>query len=233
MKAYLDLNLVTLIENKNTNELLQYVANGKLHYQSCVDMLIQKEINKEAEINNSWKLFVESIQDALKLASIAAEYNAKFKFTSFVDELRKQFLEKTKSPKLAKSIQLVNDGVYSKLENVIVFETVEKEICATMSNMQHNVTSSIQKKLIGLVKERMISSATERARPRCEEMCPFCKVTCIHYAKHSGKHDTLHQPGGITGSCWSKDHTLFEKSCTRCHGWHWVWGQGKGHTKCA
>ncbi len=70
MKAYLDLNLITHIEDKNTNELLKCVANGKLHYQSCVDMLIQKEINKEAEVNNSWKLFVESIQGALILASL-------------------------------------------------------------------------------------------------------------------------------------------------------------------
>ncbi len=163
MKAYLDLNLVTFIENKNTNELLKYIANGKLHYQSCVNMLIQKEINKEAKVNNSWKLFVESIQGALKLASIAAEYNTKLKFTNFVDELKKQLLAKTKSPKLAKSIQLVDDGVYSKYENVIMFETVEKEICATISKMQHNVTSSSQKKLIDLVKERMISFATECA----------------------------------------------------------------------
>jgi hypothetical protein len=215
MKAHLDLNLVTLIENKNTNELLEYVANGKLHYQNCVDMLIQKEINDEVEINNSWKLFVESIQEAFKLASIVAEYNSNFKFTSFVDELKKQLLEKTRSPKLAKSIQLVNDGVYSKYENVIVFETIEKEICATISNMQHNVTPSIQKKLIGLVKERMISSATECARPRCEEMCPCCKFTCIHFAKHSTKHDTLHQPAGLIGTYRYKTQTLRFESCTQ------------------
>jgi hypothetical protein len=215
MKAHLDLNLVTLIENKNTNELLEYVANGKLHYQNCVDMLIQDEINKEAEISTSWKLFVESIQGALKLASIAAQYNSKLKFTSFVDKLRKQLLEETKSPKLAKSIQLVNEGVYSKYEDVIVFETVEKEICATISNMPHVVTPLIQKKLISLVKERMISSATESARPRCEEMCPCCKCTCIHYAKHSMKHDTLHQPVGLKGSYWNSDQTLVAESCTQ------------------
>jgi hypothetical protein len=215
MKAYLDLNLITLIENKDTNQLLKCVANGKLHYQSCVDMLIQKEINKEAEINNSWELFVESIQGALKLASISTECNSKFKFTSFVDELKKQLLEKTKSPKLAKSIQLVNDGVYSKYENLIVFETVEKEICATISNMQHKITPSIQKKLISLVKERMISSVTECARPRCEEMCPCCKFTCIHSAKHSMKHDTLHQPKGLISTCLNKDQTLSAESCTQ------------------
>jgi hypothetical protein len=163
MKAYLDLNLITHIEDKNTNELLKCVANGKLHYQSCVDMLIQKEINKEAEVNNSWKLFVESIQGALKLASLQAKYNSTVKFTIFVDELRKQLLEKTRLSKLANNIQLVNDGVYSKYENVIVFETVEKEICATISNMQHKLTPSIQEKLIRLVKERMISSTTECA----------------------------------------------------------------------
>jgi len=215
MKAYLDLDLVTLIENKNTNELLECVRNGKLHYQNCVDMLIQKEINKEATIDNSWKLFVKSIQDAFKLASIAAEYNSQLKFTNFVDELRKQFLEKTNSPELAKSIQLVNDGVYSKYEKEIGFETIEKEICATISNMQHNSTSSIQKELIDLVKKRMISCATECARPRCGEMCPFCRFTCIQYAKHSMKHDTLHQPMGVVGRHWTKDQTLIAKSCTQ------------------
>jgi ribosome-associated toxin RatA of RatAB toxin-antitoxin module len=68
-----------------------------------------------------------------------------------------------KSPELAKSIQLVNDGVYSEYKNLIAFKTIEKEICATILKMQHNVKSSIQKKLIGLVKERMISSAIECA----------------------------------------------------------------------
>jgi hypothetical protein len=215
MKAYLDLDLVTLIENKNMNELLKYVADGKLHYQNCVDMLIQKEIDKEDAVDNLWKLFVKSIQDVFKLASIAAEYNPQLKFTSFVDELRKQFLEKADSPELARSIQLVNDGVYSKYEKVIGFETVEKEICATISNMQHNVTSLIQKKLIDLVKKRMISCATECARPRCEEMCPCCNFTCIDSAKHSTKHETLHQPKGLIGTTWVRDQTLVAKSCTQ------------------
>ncbi|CAK9878987.1 unnamed protein product [Sphagnum jensenii] len=215
MKAYLDLDLVTLIENKNMNELLKYIRDGKLHYQNCVDMLIQKEIDKEAAVDNLWKLFVKSIQDAFKFASITAEYNSQLNFTSFVDELTKQLLEKANSPELARNIQLVNDGVYSKYEKVIGFETVEKEICATISNMQHNVTSLIQKKLIDLVKTRMISSATECARPRCEEMCPCCKFTCIDSAKHSTKHETLHQPTGLVGTVWITDQTLIANSCTQ------------------
>jgi hypothetical protein len=52
MKAYLDLHLVTIIENKNMNDF-ECVANGKLDYQSCVNMLIQEEINKEVEVDKS------------------------------------------------------------------------------------------------------------------------------------------------------------------------------------
>jgi hypothetical protein len=106
---------------------------------------------------------VKFVQDTFKLASITPKFNSKLKFTNFVNESRRQLLEKMKSPKLAKNIQLVNDGVYSKYENLIAFKTIEKEICATILKMRHNVKCSIQKKLIGLVEERMISFAIECA----------------------------------------------------------------------
>jgi hypothetical protein len=39
--------------------------------------------------------------------------------------------------------------------------------------------------------------------------------TCIYSAKHSGKHETLHQPKGLIGNTWSQDQTLNAESCTQ------------------
>ena len=60
----------------------------------------------------------------------------------------------------------------------------------------------------------------EVARPRCRAFCPLCRSLCIHPASHDTatvKHDTFHQPQGLTGGRWSCEIRREELRGTLCH----------------
>jgi hypothetical protein len=208
MKAHLDLHLVNLIEEGNIDELLTCVANGTLHHERVVSIQIQEALNKTLEQNQLWSWFVEEIKRAVQLSASAARVqNALQKSILFHDRL-KELLCKT-SPELAKSISLVD--VYSQVEDVIDFIAVGQKVGEEINNVTSSISELVQK-----VKSRMIICDSESARPRCEDMCPLCAVTCIHSSGHSGKHDTVPQPQGLAGYHNSGTKSLVPESCTQC-----------------
>jgi hypothetical protein len=155
---------------------------------------------------------VEEIKRAVQLSASAARVqNALQKSILFHDRL-KELLCKT-SPELAKKISLVD--VYAQVEDVIDFSAVGQKVGEEINNVQPNLTSSISE-LVKMVKSRMIICESESARPRCEHMCPLCAVTCIHSSGHSGKHDTVHQPRGLSGIYNYDTKSLVPESCTQC-----------------
>ncbi len=218
MRAHLDLHLVELMEVGQTNELLQCVGDGALHYRRILHKLIQIAIQKEhMEENILWKCFVKSIQEAIMSANILTQAsNDRFKSTKFIEGLKRNLANDVQSPELAKSISLVhNSDVYSKTEEVIDFEKVAKTVCAGVERIQINLTSCEIEKLVGMVKERMIKCASEVAKQRCEETCPHCRLTCVHPTGHPAKHNTLHQPGGLAGWHNTISSELAHKTCSQ------------------
>ncbi len=218
MRAHLDLHLVELMEEEQTNELLQCVGNGALHYERILHKLIQIAIQKEhMEENILWKHFVKSIQEAIMSANILTQTsNDPFKSTKFIESLKHNLANDVKSPELAKSISLVhNSDVYSKTEEVIDFEKVAMNVCAGVERMQIDLKSCEIEELVGMVKERMINSASEVAKQRCKETCPHCRLTCVHSKGHPTKHDTLHQPAGLAGSTFIESNELVHSSCSQ------------------
>lgn len=218
MRAHLDLHLVELMEVEQTNELLQCVGDGALHYRRILHKLIQIAIQKEhIEENILWKCFVKSIQEAIMSANILTQTsNDSFKSTIFIEGLKRKLANDVKSPELAKSISLVhNSDVYSKTEEVIDFEKVAETVCAGVERIQINLTSCEIEELVGMVKERMINCASEVAKQRCEETCPHCQLTCVHPKGHSAKHNTLHQPGGLAGMHYIITGELVHTTCSQ------------------
>jgi hypothetical protein len=123
----------------------------------------------------------------------------------------KELLCKTSS-ELAKTISLVD--VYSQVEDVIDFSAVGEKVREEINHVQPDLTSSISE-LVQKVKTRLIMCESECARPRCEQMCPLCAVTCIHSSGHSGKHRTVHQPQGLIGYHNKYTKALVPESCTQ------------------
>jgi hypothetical protein len=211
MKAHLDLQLINLIEEENIDELLTCVANGTLHHERVVGIQIQEALNKTLDQNKLWPWFVEEIKYAVKLAASAARIrNVQQKSILFHDTL-KELLCKTSS-ELAKTISLVD--VYSQVEDVIDFSAVGEKVSEEINHVQPDLTSSISE-LVQKVKTRLIMCESECARPRCEQMCPLCAVTCIHSSGHSGKHHTVHQPQGLIGYHNQYTKCLVPESCTQ------------------
>ncbi len=218
IRAHLDLHLVELMEVEQTTELLLCVGDGALHYRRILHKLIQIAIQKEhTEEKILWKCFVKSIQEAIISANILTQTsNDRFKSTKFIESLKGILANDVKSPELAKSISLVhNSDVYSKTEEVIDFEKVAKNVCDGIGGIQINLTSCEIEELVGMVKERMIKCASNVAKQRCEETCPHCRLACVHPEGHSAKHNTLHQPGGLTGVCVLLSNELDHYTCSQ------------------
>ncbi|CAK9275492.1 unnamed protein product [Sphagnum jensenii] len=218
MRAHLDLHLVALMEVEETDELLQCVGDGALHYRRVLHNLIQIAIQKEhIEENILWKRFVKSIQEAIISAYILTQTsNDRSKSTKFIQGLKRNLANDVKSPELAKSISLVhNSDVYSKTEEVIDFEKVAKTVCVGVERVQINLTSCEIEEMVGMVKERMINCASEVAKQRCEATCPHCQLTCVHPEGHDAKHNTLHQPAGLAGSRYTESSKLVHRTCSQ------------------
>jgi hypothetical protein len=67
--------------------------------------------------------------------------------------------------------------------------------------------------LIRRVRQRMEQLRDERMTLRCDEECPRCGLTCILAQGHAGRHDTVHQPIGLTGVTYKGTMQLVEMSC--------------------
>jgi len=211
MKAHLDLQLINLIEEQNIDELLTCVANGILHHERVVGIQIQEALNKTLDQNELWPWFVEEIKYAVKLAASAARIRNVQQKSILFHGMLKELLCKTSS-ELAKTISLVD--VYSQVEDVIDFSAVGEKVSEEINHVQPDLTSSISE-LVQKVKTRLIMCESECARPRCEQMCPLCAVTCIHSSGHSGKHHTVHQPQGLIGYHNHYTKCLVPESCTQ------------------
>jgi hypothetical protein len=211
MKAHLDLQLINLIEEENIDELLTCVANGTLHHERVVGIQIQEALNETLDQNELWPWFVEEIKYAVKLAASAARIRNVQQKSILFHGMLKELLCKTSS-ELAKTISLVD--VYSQVEDVIDFSAVGEKVREEINHVQPDLTSSISE-LVQKVKTRLIMCESECARPRCEQMCPLCAVTCIHSSGHSGKHRTVHQPQGLIGYHNKYTKALVPESCTQ------------------
>jgi hypothetical protein len=138
------------------------------------------------------------------------------KSTKFIESLKHILANDVKSPELAKSISLVhNSDDYSKTEEVIDFEKVAENVCAGIGEIQINLTPCEIEELVGMVKERMINCASGVAKERCEEKCPHCLLTCVHPKGHYAKHNTLHQPEGLTGMIYISSKELSHETCSQ------------------
>ncbi|CAM6024658.1 unnamed protein product [Sphagnum balticum] len=209
MKAHLELQLINLIEEENIDELLTCVANGTLHHERVVGIQIQEALNETLDQNELWCWFVEEIKYAVKLAASAAPIRNVQQKSILFHGMLKELLCKTSS-ELAKTISLVD--VYSQVEDVIDFSAVGEKVSEEINHVQPDLTSSISG-LVQKVKTRLIMCESECARPRCEQMCPLCAVTCIHSSGHSGKHHTVHQPQGLIGYHNNYTKALVPESC--------------------
>ena len=196
MRAHLDLHLLDLIQAKKTDELISCVTDGGSHYEKVLNGLLEKEILNELK-TDLWKAFMTSVKLALQTAAITATTpkSLRILLRTLVAEFSKcKFFE------LANSVNIVDEESYSNFSNDIDFLEVGKEVFSKINN-QKDIASSEVECVVSLVKDRMINSQSEGARPRCEEKCPHCRLTCFLAARHDvlRGHDTLHQPGGLTG----------------------------------
>ncbi|CAF1669887.1 unnamed protein product, partial [Didymodactylos carnosus] len=67
MQAYVDLDLIELMEKNNISKLTEYLKLGYKHYASVVDRLIQRKII--ADLESQWNLFHPLLETSISSAA--------------------------------------------------------------------------------------------------------------------------------------------------------------------
>ena len=226
MQAHLDLGLLKLIDQNKVDEMLEKVRNSATFYEQVLTELIAIEISR-VNVKKESRSFIAKFKEAINAAVVAALSIRKGRAKKFIDELHSQCLEKFEGTFLA--INLITDssgyeGCDIEEENVFREKCLQLFERSTTALNSFNFNNKWRFKLSRQVLIYMRDLRREDvARPRCKVTCPQCGSLCIHPAGHQTlvvKHDTYHQPGGITGVCWRSEiknklsGTLCQETCS-------------------
>lgn len=189
MKAHLDLHLIELIEENHINDAINCARDGNMHYKRKLKSLLMKEILEKLKKNLVWHSFVHSIKLAIISGALSAMSSSSL--STFLRTLKERFFDL--KLELGKNISLVDEDVYLKYRKCIDFQQVCNKLCKELQSIQLNSSLSSKEKVVSLIKERMIASESQNARPQCEVQCPHCNLTCFLSTRHNDHHNTLHQ----------------------------------------
>ena len=225
LQARLDLALLKLMDEGKIEEMLDKIENSAEFYEQVLTDLISNEIS---EVEKMCEVFNATFKDVINSAVVVALSVKSGRAKEFIDELKSQCLNKFRDNYLA--INLITDGDgYEGCD--IEEEKVFREKClqlVPLSTLKSNDFCNDEwKKKLG--REVLIYMQNVRrdevTRPRCKVTCPHCESLCIKPSNHDTstvKHDTYHQPVGLSGVCWhstcsevDKRDRLCEKSCTK------------------
>jgi hypothetical protein len=70
------------------------------------------------------------------------------------------------------------------------------------------------------VVQHMKNVNDKAALPRCDASCPLCESLCIESANHDTQdrpHDTVHQPGGVSGLSYIRTDELDHMTCSQSY----------------
>jgi len=222
LQARLDLALIHLIDEGKIGEMLDKIRKSATFYQDDLVDLITLEIpDVKEECESFYTQFQTMVHSAVGAALSVETGRAK----KLIEELHSQCLKVFRDNYLAMHLVTDADG-YDECDNED--EDVFKVKCLQL--IQHCALnccwptywkSNWKKELSKQVLLHMRNVRREEvARPRCRAFCPLCRSLCIHPANHDTatvKHDTFHQPQGLTGGRWSLEVRREELRGTLCH----------------
>nr|PNR56050.1 hypothetical protein PHYPA_006947 [Physcomitrium patens] len=245
-RALLDLHLLNIAEGGSNKaaELLQWTANGSEHYEFIMNTLLERELITFWGSHRPWESFLKGVKIALNNAAVAAESacensgltNTGFNIPGlepsrsrkaglehsglklFLSTLCDQLHSKV-SKDLASAISSLSADVYDYRN--LDYNFIQTSIITAMDDAAFtpHLNTAFKQEMIKGVRDRLEDWSKSGAKPRCKEACPKCQLTCYKAAKHSGLHDTLHQPKGLVGiRLKAKKHSELDSqlSCTSC-----------------
>ncbi len=218
MQKHMDLHLINLLEDEKLGEALDNIRNPKTFYANVLHRLIAEKVTN---VDDEWQSFKKHLGQAIeKAAKVEIDIG---KAQTFVDQLRKEFLEGyLQSETLGSAFRMDFSGEYQECdeEERIAFNDAcskkMKEVLEKSVFLQ--IQGNYAKKLSPKVVQYMIALNDKAALPRCDACCRMCKSLCIEPANHDTQlrpHDAIHQPGGIAGYSYYSTEELVSSTCSQ------------------
>lgn len=229
MRACLDLHLILLMESGQTSNLLESVRDGSLHYSRVIPALIEDTI--DTLYATSASQFIHDVQNSLKEAGSYA-LDA-ISVDSFIDKLVKSLQQS--SPMLAAKVHSIYRKPYEGYKlNPDFYSQQVPELCKSVHDtlklkVEGGCKGADKEMLVQKVRERLEQCSNENAATRCDARCATCGISCFLQYGHTTKHDTVHQPAGLSGWMAARGE-LSSSSCSQSverdlRFWH----EGKTH----
>ncbi len=213
MQKHMDLHLINLLERNQLDQVLDYLCYPQRFYADVLHLLIAQTV---PNLDEEWKTFKKHLRDAIKKAA-AVEVD-KERAQTFVDQLRKEFLEQSKI--LGSAFRIDCSGEYEDCDNEEKKQF--KDACLTklieVVEKQEAIKDKkdYSKKLSSKVVQQMKYVNGKAALPRCDASCRLCESLCIEAANHDTEdkpHDAVHQPGGVAGQSYMHTDELVHRTC--------------------
>jgi hypothetical protein len=223
MQKYMDLYLIDLLEDKQLDKALDHINYSKEFYAEVLHQLIAEKIFIVVNVDDEWRSFINHLRQSI--AKAAAVQVDKGRAQTFVDQLRKEFLEGyLQSETLGSAFLIDCSNEYEDCDNEDQKEF--QNACLTELMKVMDKQASIQfntnyaRELSPKVVKYMITLNDKAALPRCDECCHSCNSLCIEAANHDTKekpHDAIHQPGGVVGNRYRESGKLVSTTCSQSY----------------
>ena len=222
LHKHMDLYLIDLLEKKQISVVLDCINNPQKWYQIVLYQLIAEMV---PNVDEEWINFTNHLEQAIKNSALATMNADKDRAQTFVDQLRKEFLNGyLQSEHLASAFLIDYSGEYEDCDNEGKTEFQEICVSSLIQMLEDQVSPNNQqdfaKELCPEVVEFMKSLNDPATLPRCDAICPICGSLCIEAANHDTDlrpHNAIHQPAGIAGVKLTKTRELVSTTCSQSY----------------
>ncbi|CAK4703625.1 unnamed protein product, partial [Aphanomyces euteiches] len=218
LQALLDEHLINEIRANRIQNVLDHLGDPKNHIITVLWKLFSKKI--EVCAADRLEVFRKVIQEGINSPAASASAAR----CDRAAEFRKHLLEQLRTGLQSGSTNRFLDSLpdlsgpafhFDEQPNEVFVESDDSYVCKPVLDVVSKELTSLAKAYEGVnacgdLSEKVLEyiklasyGIDHGVRPRCGEPCPLCKCPCTREYGHNEKepktrHDTIHQPGGLT-----------------------------------
>ncbi|KAH9158725.1 hypothetical protein LEN26_002766, partial [Aphanomyces euteiches] len=234
LQALLDEHLINEIRANRIQNVLDHLGDPKNHIITVLWKLFSKKI--EVCAADRLEVFRKVIQEGINSPAASASAAR----CDRAAEFRKHLLEQLRTGLQSGSTNRFLDSLpdlsgpafhFDEQPNEVFVESDDSYVCKPVLDVVSKELTSLAKAYEGVnacgdLSEKVLEyiklasyGIDHGVRPRCGEPCPLCKCPCTREYGHNEKepktrHDTIHQPGGLTKEGYRMENMeLFAPNC--------------------
>lgn len=213
---FTDLHLLSLIEKNDVNQLTDLIASPAKLLTIVIEAMARNLMPKKTD----WQQFLSTIKEVIELSAEETLFESRSLASKFLDRLIENFSTKLESCVLSRELNMCVKKEYKDIDKMTsqdffpvcqleLFKAIDEQACPLND-------ANFKNKVCQLVVEYLRAENASLGMPRCEYFCPLCRAMCIREAGHDPakvKHDAVHQPAGLGGTCDIHSRALDWKMC--------------------